>query len=146
MNLNDYQASFFFYAPTKDPHAWNLDLAAFGEKLNAAFPQARAQTRGEGSDLRLSFWAVTADGVEYTGYASNQGRDTVLLSDNTITETAAFLTWLRDAVVPSFHLVRFSSEPAVLAGVETDWRLPAGAEQEQIIDELQQHVRVVEGN
>ncbi|GGU01131.1 hypothetical protein GCM10010289_22600 [Streptomyces violascens] len=146
VNLDDYRATFFFYAPEKNPHGWNLDLEAFGEKLSAAYPEARAQTRGEGDELRLSFWAVTDDGTEYTGYASTNGRDTVLLSDN-IAESAALLTQLlREETIPTPDLVHFSSEPAVLAGIETDWRIPAGADQEKIFDELQQHVRVVEGS
>ncbi|MHB9857987.1 hypothetical protein [Streptomyces sp. YIM S03343] len=97
MNLDEYQTTFLFYAPAETPGGWNLDLAAFTAALEAAFPEVRYETR-QGRQLRLSFWAVTEEGVEFTGFASNEGRDTVVLTDNTADEAAASarsLPWRR---------------------------------------------------
>ncbi|MGW5200810.1 hypothetical protein [Streptomyces spiralis] len=144
MDLDDYQTTYLLYAPAKNPHAWRLDLTAFGEALQAAFPGARYETR-QGRQLRLSFWAMTEDGTEFTGFASTEGRDTVLLSDNTPSEAAAFIAWLRDSFLPAPDLIRFSSELAVERGIETDWRMPAEADTTHIADELKHHIQVVEG-
>ncbi|MEU6588920.1 hypothetical protein ABZ923_06745 [Streptomyces sp. NPDC046881] len=143
MDLDEYQTTFLLYAPVKNPAGWNLDLAAFGTALEAAFPEVRYETR-QGRQLRLSFWAVTDEGIEFTGFASNEGRDTVVLVDNTAEEAAVFITWLRDSYVASPDLIRFSSEPAVEAGIETDWRLPATGDTASIAEELKHHIQVVE--
>jgi hypothetical protein len=143
VNLDEYQTTFLLYAPAKNPGGWNLDLAAFAAALEAAFPEVRHETR-QGRQLRLSFWAVTEDGVEFTGFASNEARDTVVLADNTADEAAVFVAWLRDSFLPSPDLVRFSSEPAVEEGIETDWRMPASGDTARIAEELKQHIQVVE--
>ncbi|SOD91555.1 hypothetical protein [Streptomyces sp. Ag109_G2-15] len=111
MDLDEHQTTYLLYAPAKNPGGWNLDLAAFGAALEATFPEVRYETR-QGGQLRLSFWAVSEDGIEFTGFASNEGRDTVVLTDNTADEAAVFIAWLRDSFLPSPDLVRFSSEPA----------------------------------
>ncbi|MEU2930586.1 hypothetical protein ABZ636_37010 [Streptomyces sp. NPDC007251] len=144
MDLDDYQTTYLLYAPAKNPASWNLDLAAFGAALDAAFPEVRYETR-QGRQLRLSFWVVTQDGIEFTGFASNEGRDTVLLADTTASEAAVFIAWLRDTFLPSPDLIRFSSESAVERGVETDWRMPAAADVASIAEELKHHIQVVEG-
>ncbi|WP_459738322.1 hypothetical protein [Streptomyces sp. E-15] len=41
-------------------------------------------------------------------------------------------------------LIRFGSEPAVEAGIETDWRMPATGDTASIAEELRHHIRVVE--
>ncbi|MFF9024157.1 hypothetical protein [Streptomyces eurythermus] len=143
MDLDEYQTTFLLYAPAKNPAGWNLDLAAFGTALEAAFPEVRYETR-QGRQLRLSFWAVTDEGIEFTGFVSNEGRDTVVLVDTTAEEAAVFITWLRDSYVASPDLIRFSSEPAVEVGIETDWRLPATGDTARIADELKHHIQVVE--
>ncbi|MFH9400089.1 hypothetical protein ACH4JS_09890 [Streptomyces sp. NPDC017638] len=143
MDLDEYQTTFLLYAPAKNPAGWNLDLAAFGAALDAAFAEVRYETR-QGRQLRLAFWAVTDEGIEFTGFASNEGRDTVVLVDNTAEEAAVFIAWLRDSYVASPDLIRFSSEPAVEAGIETDWRLPATGDTASIAEELKHHIRVVE--
>ncbi|WP_346077793.1 MULTISPECIES: hypothetical protein [Actinomycetes] len=144
MDLDDYQTTYLLYAPAKDPNGWNLDLTAFGEALEAAFAEVRYETR-HGRQFRLSFWAMTEEGIEFTGFASNEGRDTVLLDDNTADEAAVFIAWLRDVFLPTPDLIRFSSEPAVEKGIETDWRMPANGEQSRIADELKHHIEVVVG-
>ncbi|MGW0882823.1 hypothetical protein [Streptomyces sp. NPDC002671] len=88
---------------------------------------------------------MTQDGIEFTGFASNEGRDTVVLTDNTADEAAVFIAWLRDSFLPSPDLIRFSSEPAVERGLETDWRMPAAADTASIAEELKHHIQVVEG-
>ncbi|MFE2103162.1 hypothetical protein [Streptomyces sp. NPDC059468] len=143
MDLDEYQTTYLLYAPAENPGGWNLDLAAFGAALEARFPEVRYETR-QGRQLRLSFWAVTEDGIEFTGFASNEGRDTVVLTDNTADEAAVFIAWFRDSVLPSPDLIRFSSEPAVEAGIETDWRMPASGDTTRIAEELKQHIQVVE--
>ncbi|MFM9441635.1 hypothetical protein [Streptomyces acidiscabies] len=144
MDLDEYQTTFLFYAPAKEPDGWRLDLASFAVALDAEFPEVRYEIR-QGRQLRLSFWVVTEDGTEFTGFASNEGRDGVLLTDNTADEAAVFIAWLRDSYLPSPDLIRFSSEPAVLAGIETDWRVPATGDVTRIAEELRHHVQVVEG-
>ncbi|SEE40023.1 hypothetical protein SAMN05216532_8095 [Streptomyces sp. 2231.1] len=143
MDLDEYQTTYLLYAPAKNPGGWNLDLAAFGAALEAAFPEVRYETR-RGRQLRLSFWAVSEDGIEFTGFASNEGRDTIVLTDNTADEAAVFIAWLRDSFLPSPDLIRFSSEPAVEEGIETDWRMPASGDTTRIAEELKQHIQVVE--
>ncbi|MFF0035225.1 hypothetical protein ACFYRG_03265 [Streptomyces mirabilis] len=143
MDLDEYQTTYLLYAPAKNPDGWNLDLAAFGTALQAAFPEVRYETR-QGRQVRLSFWAVTEDGIEFTGFASNEGRDTVVLTDNTAEEASVFIAWLRDSFLPSPDLIRFSSEPAVEEGIETDWRMPAGGDTARIAEELKHHIQVVE--
>ncbi|GJF23980.1 hypothetical protein [Streptomyces sp. HO565] len=142
MDPDEYHTTYLLYAPAKNPHGWNLDLTAFGTALDAAFSDVRCETR-QGRRLRLSFWAVTEGGIEFTGFASNEGRDTIVLTDNTADEAAVFITWLRDSFLPSPDLIRFSSEPAVEAGVETDWRMPAGEDTARIAEELRHHGQVV---
>ncbi|MEU9992495.1 hypothetical protein AB0E10_37985 [Streptomyces sp. NPDC048045] len=143
MNLDEYQTTYLLYAPAKNPSGWNLDLAAFGSSLEAAFPEVRYETR-QGRQLRLSFWAVTEDGIEFTGFASNEGRDTVVLTDNTPHEAAVFIAWLRNSFLPDPNLIRFSSEPAVEEGIETDWRMPADGDTTHIVEELKHHIQAVE--
>jgi hypothetical protein len=143
VDLDEYQTTYLLYAPAKNPDGWNLDLTAFGNALQAAFPEVRYETR-QGRQLRLSFWAVTEDGIEFTGFASNEGRDTVVLTDNTAAEAAVFIAWLRDSFLPSPDLIRFSSESAVEEGIETDWRMPAGGDTARITDHLKHHIQVIE--
>ncbi|MFF3361045.1 hypothetical protein [Streptomyces misionensis] len=142
MDLDEYQTTYLLYAPAKNPDGWNLDLPAFGEALEAAFAEVRYEAR-QGRQLRLSFWAMTEEGIEFTGYASNEGRDTVLLTDNTADEAALFIVWLRDVFLPAPDLIRFSSEPAVEKGIETDWRMPATGDRSRIAEELKHHIGVV---
>lgn len=144
MNFDEYTISFLLYAPAKSPQGWNLDLSEFGQALREAYPQVRYQPE-EGHPKRLSFWALTDDGVEYTGFADNETRHTIALGENTIDEVAPFICWLRDTYLPSPDLVRFTSELAYARGIETDWRIPATGSEEQIIDEIQQHLRTVVG-
>ncbi|MEV7686431.1 hypothetical protein ACFW1F_22575 [Streptomyces bungoensis] len=144
MNLDEYQTTYLLYAPARNPAGWNLDLAAFGAALEAAFPVARYETQ-QGRQLRLSFWAVTEDGIEFDGFATKEGRDTVLLTDNTAGEAAVFIAWLRDSFLPSPDLIRFTTEPAVERGIETDWRVPATGDTAGIAEELKHHIQVVEG-
>ncbi|SED32390.1 hypothetical protein SAMN04490357_4498 [Streptomyces misionensis] len=142
MDLDEYQTTYLLYAPAKNPGGWNLDLSTFGEALEAAFAEVRYEAR-QGRQFRLSFWAMTEEGIEFTGYASNEGRDTVLLADNTADEAAVFIVWLRDAFLPAPDLIRFSSEPAVEKGIETDWRMPATGDRSRIAEELKHHLGVV---
>ncbi|WP_265564772.1 hypothetical protein [Streptomyces hygroscopicus] len=79
-----------------------------------------------------------------SGFLAGEGRDTVVLTDNTADEAAVFIAWLRDAFLPSPDLIRFSSEPAVEAGIETDWRMPAGGDTARIAGELKHHIEVIE--
>ncbi|KUN85551.1 hypothetical protein AQJ66_13670 [Streptomyces bungoensis] len=144
MDLDDYQTTYLLYAPAKNPAGWNLDLAAFGAALDAAFHDVRYETE-QGRQLRLCFWAVTEDGIVFDGFATNEGRDTVLLTDNTPGEAAVFIAWLRDSFLPSPDLIRFTTEPAVERGIETDWRVPATADTASIAEELKHHIQVVEG-
>ncbi|MFJ8826179.1 hypothetical protein ACIREE_30960 [Streptomyces sp. NPDC102467] len=148
MDLDDYQTSFLLYAPARNPHGWNLDLPSFAETLQATFPEARCaaqQSDVSPGTARLQFYAVTDEGEEFDGLANTDGRDNVLLIDNTAAEAAVFIEWLRDSVLADPDLIRFSSELAVESGIETDWRVPAVGDREAIIDELQQHIRVVAG-
>ncbi|GAA3139871.1 hypothetical protein [Streptomyces echinatus] len=142
MDIDEYRTTYLLYAPAKNPAGWNLDLPTFGTALDATFTDVRYETR-QGRQLRLSFWAVTDDGTEFTGFASNEGRDTVVLTDNTADEAALFITWLRDSLCPAPDLIRFSSEPAVERGIETDWRMPALADTANIAEELKHHLRIV---
>ncbi|MFF8512998.1 hypothetical protein ACF064_33495 [Streptomyces sp. NPDC015492] len=145
---DDDRTTFLFYAPERDPHAWGLDLAGLGEALRESFSQVRYKVlrdRTHQGEPYLSFWAGTDDGTEYDGTATVHGRDCVMLSDTTASEAASFLLWLRDTHLPAPDLVRFSSEPAVERGIETDWRLPADGDRARVADELRHHLSVVEG-
>ncbi|MFF8608437.1 hypothetical protein ACF06X_21140 [Streptomyces sp. NPDC015346] len=145
---DDDQTTFLFFAPERDPHAWALDLAGLGEALRESFPEVRYRVRQDSTrhgEPYLSFWAATADGIEFDGTATVHGRDCVMLGDTTAEEAAHFLTWLRDSYLPAPDLIRFSSEPAVERGVETDWRLPADGDAGRVADELRHHLAVVDG-
>ncbi|MFF8379445.1 hypothetical protein ACF07V_25330 [Streptomyces sp. NPDC015661] len=145
---DDGRTTFLFYAPEREPHAWGLDLAGLGEALRESFPEVRykvRQDRTHQGEPYLSFRAGTDDGTGYDGTATVHGRDCVMLSDTTATEAAPFLLWLRDTYLPAPDLVRFSSEPAVERGIETDWRLPANGDRARVADELRHHLSVVEG-
>ncbi|GAV40236.1 hypothetical protein [Streptomyces acidiscabies] len=155
MDLDEYRTTYLLYAPAKNPDSWNLDLAAFAAALGARFSDVRYETR-QGRQLRLSFWAVAEgegplyenpvhNGIAFDGFASNEGRDTVLLTDNTPAEAAVFIRWLRDTVLPSPELIRFTTEGAVEKGIETDWRMPADGDEGRIAEELRHHIGVVEG-
>ena len=144
IDLDECRTTYLLYAPAKNPGGWNLDLAAFGEALEAAFAEARYETR-QGRQVRLSFWAMTEEGMEFTGFASNEGRDTVLLADNTAAEAAVFIVWLRDSFLPAPDLIRFSSEPAVEKGIETDRRMPVNGDRSRITEELKHHLGDVRG-
>ncbi|WP_178880334.1 hypothetical protein [Streptomyces acidiscabies] len=56
-----------------------------------------------------------------------------------------FIRWLRDTVLPSPELIRFTTEGAVGKGIETDWRMPADGDEGRIAEELRHHIEVVEG-
>jgi hypothetical protein len=142
MNVDEYTTSFLFYAPAKDPHAWQLDLPGFAEALRAAFPEVGYEPE-EGHAARLGIWALTEDGVEFDGFADSEARDTIALSGNTADEVAVFLLWLRDSYLPAPDLIRFTTEAAFARGIETDWRIPASGGVEEIAEELRQHLRVV---
>ncbi|MFF5929105.1 hypothetical protein [Streptomyces hydrogenans] len=146
---DDDRTTFLFYAPEREPHAWGLDLAGLGEALRESFPEVRykvRQDRTHQGEPYLSFWAGTDEGTEYDRTATVHGRDCVMLSDTTAGEAAPFLLWLRDTYLPASDLVRFSSEPAVERGIETDWRLPANGDRARVADELRHHLSVVEGS
>ncbi|MER7921325.1 MULTISPECIES: hypothetical protein [unclassified Streptomyces] len=142
MDLDEYRTAYLLYAPAENPAGWHLDPAAFGADLEAAFAEVRHETR-QGRQSRLSFWAMTEEGIEFTGFASGEGRDTVLLDENTADEAAVFIAWLRDAFLPAPDLFRFSSEPAVEKGIETDWHMSANGDRSHIAEELKSHVRAV---
>ncbi|MET9953418.1 hypothetical protein ABZ135_17965 [Streptomyces sp. NPDC006339] len=144
----DDPTTFLFYAPERQPHAWGLDLAGLGEALREAFPEVRyrvRQDRTHQGEPYLSFWAAMEDGTEYEGTATVHGRDCVMLADVTAGAAASFLVWLRDRYLPAPDLIRFSSEPAVERGIETDWRLPADGGVERVAEELRHHLSVVSG-
>ncbi|MFF9850206.1 hypothetical protein [Streptomyces litmocidini] len=146
--FDDDRTTFLFHAPEREPHAWALDLADLGEALRESFPEVRSKVRQDRThqgEPYLSFWAAADDGTEYDGTATAHGRDCVMLSDTTAGEAAPFLLWLRDTYLPAPDLVRFSSEPAVERGIETDWRLPADGDLARVSDELRHHLSAVEG-
>ncbi|MEU7279563.1 hypothetical protein AB0A69_12390 [Streptomyces sp. NPDC045431] len=148
MTHDDDPTTFLFYAPEREPHAWGLELAGLGEALREAFHEARykvRQDRTHQGEPYLSFWAATEDGTEYDGAATVHGRDCVMLADTTAGAAAPFLVWLRDGYLPARNLIRFSSEPAVERGIESDWRLPADGDAERVADELRHHLAVVKG-
>ncbi|MFC9529910.1 hypothetical protein ACFT38_05025 [Streptomyces sp. NPDC056975] len=146
MNIDEYQTTFLLYAPAKNPQGWALDLGTFGEALREGFPEVGYQTRqNDEGEVRLSFSAVTDSGIEITGFAKTEARDTVLIADASVDEAATFIAWLRDAYVPSPDLVRFTTEAAFERGIDSDWRVPATGDRGRIADELKQHIHVVEG-
>lgn len=148
MDLDEYATAFLLYAPARDPHVWELNLAHLGEALRGTFPHARYKIRqddGADGEQRLSFWAATDGGAEYDGSATVYGRDCILLTDNTADQAAEFIHWLREGYLPSPAPIRFSTEVAVERGIETDWRVPAEGGVERIGDELKQHIRTVAG-
>ncbi|MFI8768193.1 hypothetical protein ACIGN6_25230 [Streptomyces sp. NPDC053792] len=143
-DTNDIRTTFVFYAPEREPHVWALDLTGLGEALREPFPEVRykvRQDRTHQGEPYLSFWA----GTEYDGTATVTGRDCVMLTDTTPGEAATFLLWLRDSYLPAPDLIRFSSEPAVERGIETDWHLPADGDARRLADELRHHLAVVHG-
>ncbi|WP_153813554.1 hypothetical protein [Streptomyces sp. SUK 48] len=142
MDLDEYRTAYLLYAPAESPAGWHLDPTTFGTALEAAFAEVRHEAR-RGRLFRLVFWAMTEEGTGFTGSASNEGRDTVLLDDSTADEAAAFIAWLRDDFLPAPDLIRFSSEPAVEKGIETDWRVPANGDRSCIAEELKRHVSAV---
>ncbi|MFJ5034511.1 hypothetical protein ACIQB5_42155 [Streptomyces sp. NPDC088560] len=144
MNLDEYTTSFLLYAPAKNPHGWQLDLNAFGEALRDAFPEVGYQPE-EGHPARLGIWVLTVDGIEFDGFADNETRDTIALSNNKIDEIAVFILWLRDSYLPSPDLIRFTTEAAFARGIETDWRVPTSGGVDRITEELRQHLLVVVG-
>ncbi|SED26795.1 hypothetical protein SAMN05216483_3475 [Streptomyces sp. 2131.1] len=144
MDFDEYSTAYLLYAPAKNPQGWNLDLAAFGQALDDAFPEVRYRQE-DGHSARLSFWVMTAEGEEFDGFADNESRDTIALSSTTVDEAASFILWLRDAYLPAPDLIRFTSELAYERDIDTDWRIPAGGDHERVADELKQHLQVVVG-
>jgi hypothetical protein len=144
VNFDEYSTSFLLYAPAKSPHAWQLDLSGFGEALHAAFPEVGYEPE-EGHPARLGIWALTETGIEFDGFVDNETRDTIALSGNTVDEVAVFILWLRDSYLPSPDLIRFTTEAAFARGIDTDWRVPAAGGVDTIVEELQQHLRVIVG-
>ncbi|GAA4797576.1 hypothetical protein [Streptomyces ziwulingensis] len=144
MDFDEYSTAYLLYAPAKNPQGWNLDLAAFGQALDDAFPEVRYRQE-DGHSARLSFWVMTAEGEEFDGFADNESRDTIALSSTTVDEAAQFSLWLRDAYLPAPDLIRFTSELAYEGDIDTDWRIPAGGDHERVADELKQHLQVVVG-
>ncbi|MFD0033067.1 hypothetical protein ACWFR5_26080 [Streptomyces sp. NPDC055092] len=141
MDITEYTSAFLLYAPAKDPQAWHLDLAGFSEALQAAFPEVRCVP--EDRPAALSFWALTNEGVVFDGFADVETRHTIMLTENTATEASEFIVWLRDHYLPSPDLIRYTTEDAVTRGLDTDWRVPSRGGREQIVEELEQHLRVV---
>ncbi|MET9362176.1 hypothetical protein ABZX93_14800 [Streptomyces sp. NPDC006632] len=123
---------------------WNLDLSAFGQALDDAFPEVRYGPE-EGHAARLSFWAMTADGEEFDGFADNESRATIALSSATVDEAARVILWLRDSYLPAPDLIRFTSELAYERKIDTDWRVPATGDHARIADEIKHHIQVVVG-
>ncbi|MFF8656457.1 hypothetical protein [Streptomyces huasconensis] len=144
MDFDEYSTAYLLYAPAKNPQGWNLDLAAFGQALDDAFPEVRYRQE-DGHSARLSFWVMTAEGEEFDGFADNESRDTIALSSTTVDEAASFILWLRDAYLPAPDLIRFTSELAYERDIDTDWRIPAGGDHERVADELKQRLQVVVG-
>ncbi|MBC3989623.1 hypothetical protein H8N00_12195 [Streptomyces sp. AC563] len=144
MDFDEYNTAYLLYAPAKNPQGSNLDLAAFGQALDDAFPEVRYRQE-DGHSARLSFWVMTAEGEEFDGFADNESRDTIALSSTTVDEAASFILWLRDAYLPAPDLIRFTSELAYERDIDTDWRIPAGGDHERVADELKQHLQVVVG-
>jgi hypothetical protein len=144
MDFDEYSTAYLLYAPAKDPKGWYLDLAAFGQALDDSFPEVRYRPE-VGYPARLSFWVMRAEGEEFDGFADNESRDMIALSPTTVDEAASFILWLRDAYLPGPNLIRFTSELAYERDIDTDWRIPAGGDHEQVADELKQHLQVVVG-
>jgi hypothetical protein len=144
VDFDEYSTAYLLYTPAKNPQGWNLDLAAFGQALDDAFPEVRYRQE-DGHSARLSFWVMTAEGEEFDGFADNESRDTIALSSTTVDEAASFILWLRDAYLPAPDLIRFTSELAYERDIDTDWRIPAGGDHERVADELKQHLQVVVG-
>ncbi|MFE9120918.1 hypothetical protein [Streptomyces sp. NPDC007172] len=144
MDFDEYNTAYLLYAPAKNPQGWNLDLSAFGQALDDAFPEVRYQQE-EGHAARLSFWAMTADGEEFDGFADNESRATIALSSTTVDEAATFILWLRDSYLPAPDLIRFTSELAYEREIDTDWRIPATGDHARIADEIKHHIQVVVG-
>ncbi|MET9549945.1 hypothetical protein ABZY36_32235 [Streptomyces sp. NPDC006627] len=144
MDFDEYSTAYLLYAPAKNPQGWNLDLAAFGQALDDAFPEVRYRQE-DGHSARLPLWVMTAEGEEFDRFADNESRDTIALSSTTVDEAASFILWLRDAYLPAPDLIRFTSELAYERDIDTDWRIPAGGDHERVADELKQHLQVVVG-
>lgn len=148
LNDDDEQATFLLYAPERSPHAWGLDLAQLGEALRESFQDVSYEVRQDdvhGGTPYMWFWAADSRGAGFDGTALSQGRDCIMLSGTTAGEAAAFVVWLRDSHLPSPDLIRYSSEAAVAEGIESDWKIPVSANENEIADELRHHLRVVEG-
>ncbi|QNS05549.1 hypothetical protein [Streptomyces xanthii] len=145
MDIDAYNTAYLLYAPAKSPQGWNLDLAAFGLALEDAFPEVRHRQEGEHPG-RLSFWAMTAEGEEFDGFADNESRDTIALSSTTVDEAASFILWLRDVYLPTPDLIRFTSELAYERDIDTDGRVPAGGDHERVAGELRRHLQFVIGD
>ncbi|MFK8905443.1 hypothetical protein [Streptomyces sp. YS-3] len=146
LNDDDEQNTFLLFAPERDPHAWGLDLEQLGEALRGSFQDVSYELRQDdvhGGAPYMWFWAVDSRGTGFDGTALTQGRDCIMLSGITAGEAAAFIVWLRDSHLPAPDLVRYSSEAAVVEGIESDWKLPAAGDEDGVADELRHHLRVV---
>ncbi|MFE3187119.1 hypothetical protein ACFXKR_40730 [Streptomyces violascens] len=148
LNDDDEQTTFLLYAPERTPHAWGLDLAHLGDTLRGSFHDVSYEVRQDdvhGGAPYLWFWAVDRHGTGFDGTALVQGRDCIMLSSTTAGEAAGFVTWLRDSYLPAPDLIRYTSEDAIVEGIESDWKLPAASGEDDVAEELRHHLHVVSG-
>ncbi|MZG18067.1 hypothetical protein GTY44_32080 [Streptomyces sp. SID5914] len=121
MDFDEYNTAYLLYAPAKNPQGWNLDLADFGQALDDAFPEVRYRQE-DGHPVRLSFWAMTAEGEEFDGFADNESRDTIAL-------TSKFRDGLPAESADRFRVVGWGGagrEPECRLGVAPGSTAPGG--------------------
>lgn len=142
MDLSDITTLYIIVPPAGVPHAWGLELGAFGMAIREGFPSAGCRLKDAGSrDERLVFSATTEDGLTFEGNASVYARDCVTVKDVTPAEAARFVVWLRAAVVPESGEIWFTSRAAVDEGLdEREWQIPGGADRAGVEAALRGHL------
>ncbi|MFG2717049.1 hypothetical protein ACGFW5_01880 [Streptomyces sp. NPDC048416] len=146
---DDLRYMFMFYPPVDDAGAWQMTVDGFAHALSRAFPGAFTKYRT--SSLRgnsvVDFEAEVLPQVWVEGVASTPVENSAVITvvGATVTEAAHFALWLRSGLAPRPDLVRFSSEPALEGGDDSEWVIPAGGGFEEVRAALAEHMKAVDG-
>jgi hypothetical protein len=140
----DIRATFIFHPPVDDAAAWHMTIDGFARILIATFPDAFTKyrtSRLRGSDA-VDFEVEIAPGVWIEGVAQTPVQDSAVLTlvGATAHEAAQFVLWIRERLIPSPDLLRFSSDHAMEAGDDTEWQIPSPGDVAQVEAVLLDHL------
>ena len=143
-DYRDIRTTFILHPPVDDAASWHMTVDGFVQAFTRLFPDAFTKFRTShlrGNDV-VDFEVEVGPGIWIEGTAQTPVPEcgVITLALASATEAARFATWVRDDLIPSPGILRFSTEPAMQAGSQDEWTVPAAGDEEAMTVVFLEHL------